>query len=232
MKKLILTTLSLGLLLIPYSCSNEEKVSLDENHPISELGPKIQVNETTLLVSDLFFKMGVSKIEVQSENGIISYTLRTERPFYMDGELVNFADYDIFYFNDALSLAENQEYKISFLNDEPYISSPNYNGKLSEINEENINKKVAIMSLFMREITMDFKEKHEYYSENNMNKSCSFFNTYYVFASGVSRSVSGDNLEGEIEKYGMEGCTTIGGEDSACLWGDYFCLTSQAFCCQ
>lgn len=89
----------------------------------------------------------------------------------------------------------------------------------------------------MKEITTEIEYKvNAQAAVNDFNlksAACSFWNTYYVYTTGGSRSVSEYNIDYEVAAYSDElgGCHEIGDVSTSCLWEDHGCVSTQAFCC-
>lgn len=101
------------------------------------------------------------------------------------------------------------------------------------INHNNFN----ILLFFMKEITTEIGYKiNAQAAVNNYNlksAACSFWITYYVYATNGNRSVSEYNIDFEVAEYSdeLDGCRKIGGVRTSCLWEGYGCFSTQAFCC-
>lgn len=190
--------------------------------------------ETTSFVSDLLFNLGVIGINITNNTESILYEFRTKKSFKFNGEFVNLSNYTILFENGMLSLDTNSELKLTLVDNQPYIIKPNYSGFLDNNSDNFRNLELNILLLFMKEmiITNDIKINtlELLDAEYSQRGGCSFWNTYYVVATGGSRSVAATNLKYK-EDDDVEGCREIGDADSSCVWDDHLCIATQAYCC-
>ena len=74
-------------------------------------------------------------------------------------------------------------------------------------------------------------EKEIFKNSSNRTQGCSFWNTYYVYSTGGSRSASASAITVEVEGHAelLSDCSAIGEPDTSCFWDNHFCVTTQAF---
>lgn len=234
MKLKIKLSLLFFAFLIVFSCSKKEN-EITQNLVFNEL--KITLTESTNYVSSLFINMGVTKIVVGNSKDELTFKCLSEKSFFLNSDEINLSDYEVTLNDNILSLKSCDSYKISMLNNEPYLITPIYEGYLSNVGEFIKNKEIVVLFIYLKEITTETNLKINSLSVLSEDKSCSFLNTYYVFATGVSSSVASDNLAGEVGNYTgaggrLRGCTPIGGVDTSCIWDNHACISTQAFCCK
>ena len=227
------------------SCSDENSL-LEENSPSSNevkqrvslnLREQIVVTETTTFVSEVFFNMGVTRVEVTRNNDLTKFSAITEKTFGLKGQNVDLAEYPVVLEGEFLMLNNsNSTMKLSISEDRPYIESSSYTGFVKDEHFDSLEFNVILF--FMREITLNFDNKinSEQAITTTNSQGCSFWDTYYVYGTGGNRSVALANLNDEVSAetfFGgaMLGCRKIGGINSSCLWGDHSCIATQAFCC-
>ncbi len=241
-----LATILFGALI---SCSDENS-SLEENtSSINEIKQRIQLNlseqvvvtETTTFVSELFFNMGVTEVEVTRDNNLTVFRAITEKTFFLKEQNVDLADYPIVLEGEFLRLNNsNSTMRLSISEDRPYIESSSYEGFVEDnyfFNSIEFN----VLIFFMNELTLEFADKFNATPATGnpttgTQGSCSFWGTYYVYGTGISSSVAQANLQSEIDTYTgffgpLLGCSPIGGADTSCLWGNHACVSTQAYCC-
>jgi hypothetical protein len=234
MKKILKLTLGiLTTLTIVFSCSNETDLM---NNPITEnleLNQKIQLNNTTTMVSNNFLNMGITEVVVENKSKIVLYKVKTQKTFYLNGENIDLSTYNIVVENNFISIKNDNSFKLSVYQNKPYVVSGSYSGfpKSDFYSNKNFN----ILLFFMKEIITndEFKLNSKTFLKDNTQRrgGCSFWNTYYVYGTGGSQSVAQANLTSEISSYDLSGCSSIGGSNSGCLWAEYGCVSSQAYCC-
>lgn len=231
MQKLInLMKLSL-ILLVVFSCSQTEDV--DVSNLDYDLESKIKLTSSTNFLTESFLNMGVEGIRVTKENNKIVFNNLTRKKFILNGSTIDLADYEIIFENEMLSFSDDKNTKVTFRGDLPYIISTDFTGSIENGLEFLNNDKIVILLLYMNELTSDIADKTnsiDYLSLKEAN-ACGFWDTYYVYSTGGNRSVAEANLTQEIEHH-AGGCTAIGGTNSSCMWGDHFCVISQAYCCE
>jgi len=222
--------LILGLAMIAVSCIKEEIPIVQDLG--FELNSKLQVQESTDLVSDLLFKMGVSGINVEKLNDQYKFNCITVKGFFLNGRYENLSDYDFILKDGLLSIDGKHKQKITVLNDQPFMISKDYAGSIEEFNKTVFDSEIGLLLIFLKEITLTNKLKGNNHIEIIDPKGCSFWDTYYVFGLGFNSSASESTLDSEIERYDLSNCSAIGNASTSCLWGSHGCVSSQAYCCQ
>ncbi|MCO6175206.1 hypothetical protein NHF50_09115 [Flavobacterium sp. NRK F10] len=205
-----------------------------------ELDEKLTLEKSTSKVTDLFLNMGVVEINVNHSDSSIIYDFNTEKGFGVNQEFVDLKDYTITLSEGAISINSNPDIKLTILDDQPYILSSFYTGFVESEDFFNI-KEFNILLFFMNEMITPEEIKTDAKlpaSGGGISGGCSFWNTYYIYATGGSRSVAEANLPAEIAHYtsgfntlDLSGCSAFGGVDTSCLWENHACVASQAFCC-
>lgn len=133
-----------------------------------------------------------------------------------------------------ISLNSNSSLKLTLLDNQPYIIKPGYSGIMKNTSDDFKNVDLNVLLLFMKEmiITNDMKINAISLLNGELSQrgGCSYWNTYYVVASGGSRSVAETNLKDKDDD-DVVGCREIGGSDSSCIWENHICVATQAYCC-
>lgn len=223
------------------SCNTESFEDNSINQKKFELNSKNLLTKSSTLVSPLFLNMGVKSIKVIDHSDFLSYNFETVKLFGMNKENINFSDYTIILKDDLLFIESNPDLKLTILENRPYVITPIYEGFAEDIgffNQIDFN----ILWLFMNEMILSLENKIDastFINDNAYRAGCSFGNTVYVFATGLSRSVAEANLVDEIayretaafNTLNVVGCSAFGGVDTSCLWGNHGCISTQAYCC-
>jgi hypothetical protein len=234
MKKIIVGLFSfLFIVVIVISCND----SYNENQKIDkyELDKLVSLKKSTDNVSDIFLNMGVTEINVSHESNSVVYNAKTEKDFNLNGENIDLSNYTVILKEGKISLISNPSFELTIYQNQPYIVSPSYTGFTVE--DYFMDKDFNLLLLFMKEITTEIDCKISAQAAVNdfnlKSASCSFWNTYYVYTTGGSRSVAESRMPNEINEYSssLGGCSAIGGIDSSCLWENHGCIATQAFCC-
>ncbi len=232
------TVIMFTTLVVIFSCSeNTDLIDTEFNNLKKlELNQKIELKETSTNISNNFFNIGVTKIVVKNTSKHISYKAKTQKTFYMNGEIIDLSNYNVILEGNSLYLENDNSIKLSIYQGKPYVISNSYMGFPKE--RDFSNKKFNILLLFMKEIVTknEFKLNASIQKTNLNKEGCSFWNTYYIYGTGGSQSVAEANLTSEIALYTesggpLEGCTSIGNSNSGCLWEEYGCVATQAYCC-
>lgn len=224
-----LSALTIILSLVLYACSKD-----DLNTKKFNLIEQVTLTETTSNVSDLFLNMGVIGINITNDSKSTLYEFKTKKTFIFNGNSIDLSNYSILLEDEMISLNSNSSLKLTLLDNQPYIIYPGYSGLLNITSDDFKNVDLNILLLFMKEMITTNDMKINTVSllngELSQQEGCSFWNTYYVVASGGSRSVAETNLEYKDDD-DVVGCRELGAPDSTCVWGDHFCVASQAYCC-
>jgi hypothetical protein len=222
------------LLLLFASCNqNGENGTLLQNSDF-ELNTKNKILATTSKVSIDIMNMSVTGINVVYKEKETIYSFKSKKTFYLNGKNRNLSDYEIILANNTINLKTDNNLRLSMKDNKPYIISEKHVGFPNE--SFYISSEFNILLLVMKELVaeLDLKFGSAEYLSNSLTKSgCSFWNTYYVYATGGSSSVAQANLLAEITQYSEDSasCSAIGFMDSGCLWEQYGCVASQAYCC-
>ena len=236
-----ISSLILIVSILCYSCSQDDINSDKLNSEFFELNRNVTLKETTSNVSNLMLNMGVTAIKVSGTSNSTLFEFNTAKEFRMNGKSIDLSNYAVILENGKISLKSNSNLSLTLLNDQPYIISSEYSGF---IKSEDIFDKTDfnILLLFMKELVTDNSNKVDAKAIISTDLSqktsgCSFWDTYYVYATGGSRSVSEANLEDEEQEYisdggDLEGCTPVGESDSSCVWDNHGCIATQAYCCE
>lgn len=229
------------ILLICNSCEVNNLNDEIQNAEL-ELNSQVTLVKSTTYVSNLFLNMGVTGINVSSKTNSKIYEFKTEKEFWMNNQSIDLSKYKVILEHGKIHLESNPNFNLSLLDNQPYIISSNYSGFVESVDYFS-NIDFNILMIFMNElITEDYlKIDAEALVNNNsslLEKSCSFWNTYYVFSAAFSRSVSIANLQGEINNFtsgfnilDISDCTQFGGVDTSCVTQNHGCISTQAFCC-
>lgn len=256
MKNLMLSSLMV-IASMMFSCEKEEvktneESSKDVTHSptdyskekkdqsLSELEDEITVLNTTHLVSNIFFQMGVTQINVEESNQGLVYSFEAEKTFGLGGEDFDLSNRTITFNGSELFMDNIENTKVSIVDGVPHVSTLDYEGPFENLNGEQVTANIQLLMLFLNEITTPselkntFEEALSEYEEINSaiaGGGCGFWNTYYVYSVGASQAVAQAGLPGEIASYDLGGCSTIGDVDTSCLVDNHFCASTQAFCC-
>jgi len=250
MKKVLIFSV-LTVLSFHYSCekakvrtskeSNTNKEVLEKSINQSELKSKITVSTSTDLITDVFYKMGVSGIEVKGSNDQLMYSFNTLKTFGISGKDIDLAEYPITFDGTELFFNNKTDIKVSLQDGKPYIRTSDYQGIYKDLKDDQVSLEIEVLILFMNEITTSNEIKKTFddtaaeydqlYTAISGGGGCSFWNTYYVFSAGASSAVAQNGLPSEIAHYGMSNCSSIGGVDTSCVFDNHLCVSTQAFCC-
>lgn len=188
----------------------------------------------------IFLNMGVTGISVTKTLKSTLYEFQTEKIFIMNGKSIDLSNYSVILEEGMISLSSNPSLKLTLLDDQLYIVKPNHSG-LIESQDYFKSTGFNILMFFMKEMITSDKLKinaMDLLDDKLSQKSsgCSFWETYYVYSTGGSRSVSESNLDSQTELEesageDVEGCRKIGEPDSSCVWENHGCVTTQAYCC-
>lgn len=222
------------------SCTTDgiDTEKLDSNN--FELNQKLTLNKTTSKISTLFWNMGVVEVIVWDKVNYKVFEFKTIKEFGFNKESINLSNYSILLKDGLISLNSNSDKRLSIVNSKPYLLSSKYSGFI-ESDKFHDDLETNILLLFMNELITPEESKIDSNKLINYQfkvASCSFWDTYYVFATGTSRAVAEANLVDEISYYSsgfntlsVEGCSKIGGVDTSCMLDNHFCVASQAYCC-
>lgn len=219
------------------SCDNSLQ---DGVIPDSILNEKVEVLETTNEISKLFFNMGVAEIVVNQTNGVISYVSNTHKGFILNWEHVDLSDYVVYVKDGVLRMKGVDEHLVTITVDgDVYIKTPGYDGLLSNVsNFEVLDIKANVLLLYLSEITMsqEFKKTIDTYMiESKASGPCKFWDMYYVYATGTSRSVAHQNLIYEVQRYlnnnTLYECRPYGSPDVSCVLENHMCIATLGVCC-
>ena len=226
-KQITISLIFLGLL--TFSCEKHDDQTADHSY---DLQTHISIQENTSLVSNLFFKTGVTKIIVETANDESRFFSNTTKPFFLNGDVINMSDYEICLKGNFLKIGGIENYRVSMQDGKPYIVTPKFRGLLTDANDDVLDNTLIILLFYLNELTMPVELKGDNMVINSQQKGCSFWDTYYVFGVGLSSSTATDKLDSESDEYGMEDCTLIGDADVSCIWGSHGCVATQAYCCE
>ena len=227
------------MLTIVFTCSKDNPNTIDIKNENFDLIEKVTLNKSTSDITELFLNMGVTGIEVTKNLETTIYEFETAKTFILNGNSIDLSNYLVTFENGLISLNSNPSLKLTLLDGQPYIIKPNYSGFINNSQDEFKVMEFNILLLFMKEMTTDKEQKINTVSLLNSDLSragCSFWDTYYVYSTGGSRSVAIANLEAQVafeESPGedVEGCRKIGSPDSSCVWENHGCVATQAYCC-
>ncbi len=239
MKKITLTIVTLLAVLIVFqSCRKEEENYKHLAYNFNEITDRVALKTSTKRVSDIFFNAGVVEVLVSKrDKDKFIYNFQTKKYFYINGEKVDFKNIQIIFDKNFIYLKNDPKFKMSLIDNKPFVVSNNYVGFPKP--EFYHNSTFNILLLFLNEmITVGSdKEESEIKIQNkNVDGGCSFWNTYYVYGTGVSQNAAEANLQSEIGVHTgsgglVEGCTPLGGSNSGCMWEEFGCVAMQAYCC-
>ncbi len=220
----------ISLFVVFYSCDKQSENLKPDSF---ELSDKVAVLHSTNFITPEFLNMGVTELTVSKNDNLINYKAVSQKDFRLNYNNVRMSDFEVVLEGEFLSLRNFPEYKISLSSNEPYFITPIFEGPIEKLEMQIKDEKISILLLFLREITIDNSVKINSISTLKQSKGCGFWNTYYVYATGSSRSVAEADLTSEISDYSndLEGRTKYGGTDTSCLWENHACVSSQAYCC-
>lgn len=241
MKSIKLGMTILVMVLTLNSCNNEDSEINDLSQLGKELSEANNLREPTTSVSRMFLNMGVTAINVTNVGEKTIYTFETEKEFGICKVNINWADYTVVLEGGLVYLQSDPEYKLTVKDDKPYIQSLEYEG-YAELGFHYEKKEFNLLLLFIAEMTSNNTMKSDsrkVLKTESKGAACSFWDTYYVFTTGFSRSVALENLKEEMEyrenafynTANVIGCTKIGTPDTSCVTENHGCVSSQAYCC-
>lgn len=233
--KSVLSILAIGVLI--YSCSQEEQINLESENlnNLEKLSNRITLTETTSKVSNLFFNLGISKVDVTKENDVKNISLTSEKQFSFRGNSTNLSNYSVKVNDKIITLNEDNRYKIGIKNEKAYIITPDFSGFYDEANlSVKQNVKTFVLLGFLNELVYD-KEKLDISKISNLalRGGCSFWDTYYSVGVGITPTTAKADLqasmEDDISEGETEGCTKIGGPGAVSFTNETVYV--QAWCC-
>lgn len=218
------------------SVENSTKISSNARQSVRDDFSKI--DKTTLILSKNIINLGVKEI---IKDGSF-FTLKTFKPFKIQDRFETLSKYEFEYSDNTLSFKGDNSYQIYSIGGDFYANIPNYNGLLSEINQETLNndEKLFYILAFLAELdeSEDFKTDYTTVEDEHSRMyagGCSFFNTYYTVGMGLTAGAANANflhnlwsdLDGEYSNH--RSCRNLGGAESTHVGHIY--VTSMAFCC-
>lgn len=220
------TILSAGL----YACSNDNETT--DNSTSTTIQPsgvanKISyLNNSTDLVSDLFFNLGVEEIEV-IEN---LYNIKTFKHFNFRGTDYDMKNFSFFIQNDVIYL--NDGIGLSLVKEELVIE-----GELKELRGEDFaNIEVGVLSMIKYEVLLSVDNKissDKRKTPINIGAPCSFSNTYYCVGFGLTNSAAQADCDATFASYEAAGsyigCEVIGNKEP--VGGTFGFLWAFTLCC-
>ena len=238
MKKILKIALSiLAISVIIYSCTLEEhSESYNDNlNSLEILSKKTTLNESTKEVSNLFFNLGVSAIQITKEDNKILLSLTSEKTFKFNNNSVNISDYSVNIDEKLITLNQDTRFKIGLIDDKAFIISPNYTGFYDKADlDTKKNIKTFVLVSFLNELLYD-KEKMSVSENINYIKKegCSFWNQGFSVGVGLnSTSAQADlqaSMEDDINSGATAGCRKIGRPQPVAFTGETVWV--QTWCC-
>lgn len=248
----IFTTLSFVVLLLACS-SNEENQTFNEKSFIEQkinsekfnLQSKIVLKQSTDLISDLFFKLGVSKIDIKNMGNYTSYTFQTEKSSYLGDDEINFSDYEFIIDGEFAYEKNSPDNKITLVDNELYVVSSIYQGKFSEMGTKTksnlgiLKNELSKTIVLVNELTTT--QPRNTYSTHASSGGigggsaypCSGANTTYVTGMGFTNAAAIAEMENAIctqmNAGKLNGCRSLGSAEQT----NYGIITTstKTYCC-
>ncbi|WP_143592061.1 hypothetical protein [Tenacibaculum holothuriorum] len=151
MKKLIIT---LFTTLTIISCTQNDEIDQQ-----LELNKHIKLKKNTSDISNDFFKMGVTNVIVKKESNTIEYNFNTKKNFFINGKSVDLSKYTFQFSNNFLTIKNHSYFKLSIVNNKPYVVSDMYTGIINYNNKLFTNTNFNILLFAMKEITTPYEQK-------------------------------------------------------------------------
>jgi len=231
MKNYIETTFAFILLIISFSCSNDDSVEFKSFN----LEEKVALNQSTVLVTPFFQNLGGTEIIVTNNSLETKYSAESKKQFRFNGDFSSLSDFSVILKDGFLVLENDERYKISLNNDIAYITTPEFSGNINKANDVKSlkNIKTFILLTYLKEITSDNSKKITLESTLSNKASCSFWNTYYSIGVGLTQTAAQADLQYEVQDAinsgDANGCTQIGGAEAVAFSGGT--VWAQAWCC-
>ncbi|OIP47398.1 MAG: hypothetical protein AUK46_05280 [Flavobacteriaceae bacterium CG2_30_31_66] len=238
MKKILKLALSiLAISVVIYSCTQEESLGSNSENldNLEVLSQKSTLNESTKQVSNLFFNLGVSAIEVTKKDNKMLLSLTSEKTFKFNNNSINLSDYSVSIDEKLITLKEDVRFKIGLIDNKAFIISPNYIGFYDKADLEiKKNIKTFVLVSFLNELLYD-KEKISVSENADYVKKggCSFLDQGFSVGVGVnSTSAQADlqaSMEDDIASGATAGCRKIGEPEAVAFTGGTVWV--QTWCC-
>ncbi len=218
------TILSLGL----YACSDDDVTTANTTteQTVMAVNKISYLRNSTDLVSDLFFNLGVEEIEVVES----LYKLKTFKHFNFRGINYDMQNFNFVIQNDVIYL--NNRIGLSLVTDELVID-----GEFKELKSEDFsNIEVGILSMIKYEVLLSVDNKISSTKRKtpiNIGAPCSFNNTYYCIGFGLTNSAAQADCEATF--LGSEaagdyiGCEVIGKKEP--VSGTFGLFWAITLCC-
>lgn len=197
-----------------------------------------KISKTTKNLSENIINLGVNEI-VKDGN---FFTLKTFRPFKIKDRFESLSKYKFEYSDNTLGFKGDNSYQIYSIGGQFYADTPNYNGLLSEMNQETLNndEKLIYLLVFLGELDESEDLKTDLATVEGEHSrmyggGCSFWNTHYTVGAGLTAGAANanflhnlwDDLDGDYSEY--KSCRSLGSAESTHVGHVY--ITSMAFCC-
>jgi len=201
----------------------------------SDIAAKITVTNSTSLISESFFNMGVSRILVKNNSDEVTYNFVASKTFVLDDTHVHFSTKEFLLKDNFVSEINNPEYAVTLYNNQIYLRTPEKEDLLSKFENIERNENVHILLLFLNEITMSTnKLEFDTHMTNFSSKGgCSFSNTIYVYGIGLTSSAAASNLIHSVDGSSINSfsCRKLNATPELTNWGGFYTSTNT-YCCR